>query len=281
VLTELSVRAEIQYGIHAVYAKTGALEGADPETARAAQAQTMGAIWTAVQEIRQNPAIAVSYEDQSGEERVFTMRGAVFGVIMPMFATMFAFFLIGNMAGSILIEREAGSFRRLLAAPIRRGTIIAGKMLAYILVVFLQMAVLLGVCRLLFDMPLGDSPLGLVLLTLALSLASTGLGMLLGALARTSKQAGIIGLLVGFLLFFAAGFTSSGIGGSGDVVEVIRPTGFMLYLSRLTPHAYAREGYLKLMLEGGRLPDIWPNILALVGFGVVFFVVGLWRFKYD
>ena len=283
VLTELSVRAEIQYGIRAVYAKTGALEGADPGTARAVQAQTMGTIWTAVQEIRSNPAIAVQYEDLARDEKVFTLRGVVFGVFMPMFATMFAFFLVGNMAGSILLEKEAGSLRRLLAAPIPRGTVIAGKMLAYIVVVFLRMVVLFGVCRALFEMPLGKSPLGLALLTLALSLSSTGLGMLLGALARTSKQAGIIGLLVGFLLFFAAGFTSSGISsGSGGVVQVIRPTeGFMFYLSRFTPHAHAFDGYTKLMLEGGGLADIGPNILALLGFGVVFFLVGLWRFRYE
>ena len=281
VLTELSVRAEIQYGIRAVYAKTGALDGADPETARAVQAQTMGAIWTAVQEIRQNPAIAVLYEDLSAEKKVFTMRSVAFGVIMPMFATMFAFFLIGTMAGSILQEKEAGAFRRLLAAPIRRGTVIAGKMLAYIVVVLTQMAVLLGICRVIFEIPLGDSPLGLLLLTLALSLASTGLGMLLGTLARTAKQAGNMGMLVGFLLFFAAGFLNTGFGFTGNVVELIRPTGFMFYLSRLTPHAYALDGYMRLMLEGAGLAEIWPNILALVGFGVVFLAIGLWRFRYE
>jgi hypothetical protein len=62
-LTELSVRAEIEYGIWAVYEKTGVLEIADPELVRAAHAQTMGVVWTAVQEIRQNPAITVQRED--------------------------------------------------------------------------------------------------------------------------------------------------------------------------------------------------------------------------
>jgi ABC-2 type transport system permease protein len=168
-----------------------------------------------------------------------------------------------------------------LAAPLRRGTVIAGKMLAYMVVVCAQMAVLLSICRVIFQIPLGDSPLGLLLLTLALSLASTGLGMLLGTLARTSKQAGVIGMLVGFLLFFAAGFLNTGFGLTGNVVELVRPTGFMFYLSRLTPHAYALDGYMTLMLEGGGLGDIWTNILALLGFGVVFFVIGLWRFRYE
>ena len=118
VLTELAVRAEVEYGIRAVYARTGALEGADPEMTRAQYAQTMGVIWTAVQEIRANPAIVLQREDRAGEAWVLTARAVVFGLIMPLFSTMFAFFLVGFMAKSVLDEKAAGSFRRLLAAPI-------------------------------------------------------------------------------------------------------------------------------------------------------------------
>jgi ABC-2 type transport system permease protein len=279
-LTELTTQAEIAYGIQAVWAESGALEGADPDLVRAAEAQTMGVIWTAVQEIRQNPAIAVTSEDLAGEETEFTLGAYVFGVYMPLFATMFAFFLVGFMAESILREREAGSFRRLIAAPIHRGTIVAGKMLAFIGVVFLQMLVLFGVGNALFEMPLGDSPLGLLALTLALALASTGLGMLVGSIARTAKQAGNIGMVLGFVLLFASGSITSF--SMGDLSGLgFRSEGFTYYMSQLTPHAHAFDGYLKLMLEGAGLVDILPNIVALLGFAVVFFLAAMWRFKFD
>lgn len=281
-LTELSVRAEIEYGIWAVYEKTGVLEAADPELVRAAHAQTMGTIWTAVQEIRRNPAITVQREDLAGEETVLPLSGAIFGFYMPTFATMFAFFLVGFMAESILREKEGGSFRRLLAAPIQPGTVIAGKMLAFIGVVFLQMLVLLGICNLLFEMPLGESPLGLLALTLALALAATSLGMLVGSIARTSKQAGTIGQLLGFVLLFASGALGASIGGTGGVVEMNFPSeGFMYYISQLTPHAHAYEGYFKLIIEGASLMEILPNIGVLLGFAVIFFLVAMWRFKFD
>lgn len=279
VLTELSVRAEVEYGIRAVYAKAGVLETADAESVRAMQAQTMGTIWTAVQEIRQNPAIAVQREDLGDEQaEELTVGGIAFAGFGPMFATMFAFFLIGTMAESILGERAAGSLRRLLAAPVHRGTIIAGKMLAFIGVVFLQMLLLLGVGSVFFEMPLGDSPLGLLVLTLALALAATGLGMLIGSLARTQKQAGAIGLIVSFVLFFASGAAGASIGRTG-IESGLEGLGF--YLSQLTPHAHAYDGYSQLMLQGAGVVDILPNILTLFGFGVVFFLIGLWRFKYE
>jgi ABC-2 type transport system permease protein len=278
VLTELSVRAEVEYGIRAVFEKTGALEGASPEVARAAQAQTMGAIWTAVQGIRQSPALAVQRQDLSGEERVIPVSGLVFALYVPMFATMFAFFLVGFMAESILGERLAGSFRRILAAPVHRGTVIAGKMLAFIGVVFLQMLILFGIGSAFFDMPLGDSPLGLLALTLALSLASTGLGMLLGSIAHTRRQAGAIGLVLGFVLFFASGLPPASISRGGYELGL---EGFRLYLSQLTPHVHAYDGYLRLMIEGAGAADVLPNVLVLLGFGIVFFLVGVWRFKYE
>jgi ABC-2 type transport system permease protein len=277
-LTELSVMAEVQYGIAAVFAKTGALEGAEPDVARATQAQWMGVIWTAVQEIRQNPTIAVRSEDLAGVVKELKVSSLIFAYYGPMFATMFAFFLIGTMAASILGEREAGSFRRLLAAPIFRGTVIAGKMLAFVGVVFLQMLLMFGVGSVLFDMPLGESPLALLVLTMALALAATGLGMLLGSLARNSKEAGNLGMVLGFLLYFASGQTGGSISSTGYESGL---EGFRFYLSQLAPHTHAFDGYLKVMLGGAGVAEILPNILALLGFGVVFFLIGVWRFKYE
>ena len=262
-------------------ARTGALEGADPETARAVQAQTMGVVWTAVQEIRQAPSIVVQRQDLAGEERVLTASGIVFGFLMPMFSTMFAFFLVGIMAESILKEKEAGSFRRLLAAPIHPGTIVAGKMVAFIGVVFLQMLVLFGICSALFDMPLGD-PLGLLILTLALALAATGLGMLLGSFVRSSKQAGSIGILLGFGLWLASGFTNFRIDLSGGAIQFdIHIEGLKFYVSQLTPHAHAINGYLDLIIYGADLQHLLPNIAVLFGFASVFLSVANWRFKLD
>jgi ABC-2 type transport system permease protein len=281
VLTELTIRAEIEYGIRAVYARTGALEEASLETARAVQAQTMGVVWTAVQEIRQNPAILVERQDLAGEERVLTASGVVFAFIMPLFSTMFAFFMVGTMAESILKEKEAGSFRRLLAAPIHLGAVIVGKMLAFIGVVFLQMLVLFGICSVLFDMPLGD-PLGLLVLTLALALAATGLGMLLGSLARSSKQAGSIGILLGFGLWLASGFTSFKLDLGGGAIQFDIPIeGLKFYISQLTPHSHAIKGYYNLMIYGADLEQLLPNIAVLLGFALVFLSLAIWRFKFD
>jgi ABC-type transport system involved in multi-copper enzyme maturation permease subunit len=35
------------------------------------------------------------------------------------------------------------------------------------------------------------------------------------------------------------------------------------------------------VLEGAGVVDVLPNILILLGFGVAFFLIGVWRFKYE
>lgn len=106
--------------------------------------------------------------------------------------------------------------------------------------------------------------------------------MLLGSIARTSKQAGIIGMLLGFVLLLASGILGLTPSLTGSQADLGLPTeGLQFYISQLTPHIHALDGYVKLILEGAGVMDVLPNMLILFGFGVVFFLIGLWRFKYE
>ena len=60
-----------------------------------------------------------------------------------------------------------------------------------------------------------------------------------------------------------------------------RVGGFMSILARVTPHAHAVEGFLKVMAEGKGVLAILPEIGILLGFAVVFLVIATRRFRYD
>ena len=124
----------------------------------------------------------------------------IFAMVVPSFTVMFAFFIVGTMAADLLKERQEGTLRRLMTAPMPRWTIIAGKMLAYVVLVIAQVTLIFGGANLIFDMPLGNSILGLVLVTIAMGLAATGLGMLVAAISKTDRQADTTGTLLGFIL---------------------------------------------------------------------------------
>jgi ABC-2 type transport system permease protein len=268
-MAEIGMLGELRYGIHAVLAEAPEYDTAPPELVEAYEAQTLGVMWTQVQEMRQNPLIGVQDEAIEREEELQPWNPITYYV--PSFTVAFAFFLVGQMASTLLKEKEEGTFRRLMSSPMPRGAIIGGKMLAGVIIVFLQVVVLFSVGYALFRMPLGSSPAGLLVLTLALALASASLGMLLGALCTSSKQADRLGMVLGFVLL-ALG---------GSIFPLFRAEGFIGVLSRLTPSAWGIEGFMGLVADNWSLARTLPNILALLGFAVVFFGIAVWRFKFE
>jgi ABC-2 type transport system permease protein len=268
-MAEIGVLGELRYGVHAVLAQSPEYDQAPPELRQAVEAQTLGVVWTQVQQMRQNPVIALESDAVAGAEEVKPWDPITYYV--PGFTVAFAFFLIGQMAMTLLREKEEGTFRRLLSSPMPRGSVVVGKMLAYMGVVFMQVIVLFGVGYALFKMPLGESPLALLLLTLVLALASASLGMLLGALCTTSKQAERLGMVLGFILL-ALG---------GTIMPFFRAEGFIGIVSRLTPNAWAVEGYMGLVSDNWTLAQTAPNILVVFGFAVVFSGIAMWRFKFE
>jgi len=274
VVAEVTIWGEVQYGIRTILDESGVLADASAEVRHGVEAQNLGVIMTRLNEMRRNPAIVVASEDLEGAE----IEGGItifFALMFPGITVMFVFFTVGMSGASLLNERETGTLRRLLAAPIPRGAIIAGKMLAYMLLVCLQVVVLFGVANILFDMPLGKSPVALVLLTLVLALVATALGMLVAALSGTAQQADNIGTVLGFVL--------AGIGGciAMSQTPLTRTEGFMGVLSSLTPHGHALEGYYRLMAENATFVQILPEIGILLAMGVVFFLIARWRFRFE
>jgi ABC-2 type transport system permease protein len=268
-VAEMGTVAEIRYGIRSVLEQTGSLDGAPAEVRQAAEAQTLGVIWTQVQQMRLNPVIAVSSEDVEGV-KTKPPAGPMDWYIAG-FAVMFAFFTVPQVAGTMLREREQGTFRRLLSSPIQRASILAGLMLAYTVVVLLQVLFLFAVGRLVFHINLGSSLLGLALTMLATALASTTLGLLVGAMSKSSEKADSLGTMLGFVLAIVGGFP----------IPWFTLGGVMGLISNFTPHAHAIQAFKGLTVEAFPLMQVMPHILAVFGFAAVFFAVALWRYRFE
>ncbi len=181
------------------------------------------------------------------------------------------FWIVNLLAGSVLEEKRLGTFRRLLAAPLDRAVMLAGKLLPYYLVNLLQLVIMLGASHLLFGLQLGFSPAGLVLVSLAAAAAATGLGVLVSALARTEAQAG--GLTVLLLL------TLSALGGC-FVPRFMMPS-WLQTAGLITPHAWALDAYQDLLVRGYGLVEVLPKVGVLAGFSAIFFAIGVWRFRFE
>jgi len=181
------------------------------------------------------------------------------------------FWIVSMIAGSVLVEKRDGTFRRLLVAPMSRAAMLGGKMLPYYLINVLQIAIMLGASSLMFGLALGSSPAGLVVVSLAAAATATGLGVLVSAFARTEAQIGGLTTLV--LL------SASALGGCFiprfAMPEWLRTAGL------ITPHAWALDAYQDLLVRGYGLVDVLPKVGMLGVFALAFFAIGVWKFRFD
>jgi ABC-2 type transport system permease protein len=189
--------------------------------------------------------------------------------VIPGYLVMFVFFAAALGAEVIVRERQNHTLERLLASSVRRESILGGVFAGTAAKGLIQIAVFWAVGILVFNIDLGLSPAAVIILSILMVIMSSAFAIMLAALVRTQRSAGSLAVLVSLVL--------APLGGCWWPL-FITPT-WMQFLAKLTPHGWANTGFNKLMLFGAEFGDVVPEMLALVGFAIVFAIIGIWRFR--
>jgi ABC-2 type transport system permease protein len=271
-VTPASTQGELAEGTRRFIEQAGVLASAPPEVKAAVEAQTVGAIMAQLQEMQADPPIRVVAEGPTTSGEPVNLMDS----FMPAFAVMFAFFLTGHIGQTFHKERDEGTFRRLLASPLSHASIVAGPMIAYTIVVVLQVVFLFAIGAGLFKLKLGDSLAGLLAVSLALGLAVATFGLLLGVVTRTGRQADIVGTLVAFVLPFI-----SGIFPMGGFEPTYLAGGAIGTIGTFLPHMHAAEGFRLVMSGEGTPQTVLAQVGILLLFAGAFFALASRRLRFD
>jgi ABC-2 type transport system permease protein len=271
-VTPASTQGELAEGTRRFIEQAGVLASAPPEVKAAVEAQTVGTIMAQLQEMQDDPPIRVVAEGPTTSGEPVNLMDS----FMPAFAVMFAFFLTGHIGQTFHKERDEGTFRRLLASPLSHASIVAGPMIAYTIVVVLQVVFLFAIGAGLFKLKLGDSLAGLLAVSLALGLAVATFGLLLGVVTRTGRQADIVGTLVAFVLPFI-----SGIFPMGGFEPTYLAGGAIGTIGTFLPHMHAAEGFRLVMSGEGTPQTVLAQVGILLLFAGAFFALASRRLRFD
>lgn len=196
--------------------------------------------------------------------------GAAYLWIVPGFTVMFAFFLISVMARSFIAERDNGTLKRLLLAPIGTASVLIGKTAPFFLTSVTQCLLLFLCGRLLFGMSWGPDPIYLVPVIVCTSLAATSLGLLLATIVHTDQQVSSYGTTLILVL--------SSVSGCFFPREMFPP--LMKRISLFTPHGWALRAFDGVLTQATVDISLVTNCCAmLVLFAAIFFSLGWWRFR--
>lgn len=181
---------------------------------------------------------------------------------------LFVFLTSMTAATQLIVSRQLGVSRRMLATPTGIRTILLGEALGRFGVAMLQGLFIVFATAFAFGVDWGD-PLAAGALVVAYALVGTGAAMLVGAVATNAEQAGSFGV------FLALGLGA--LGGAMVPLEVFPP--FMRQVAHLTPHAWAIDGFRELVVGRGGVADVLPQLGVLLGFAGVLLGLAIWRFR--
>jgi ABC-2 type transport system permease protein len=171
-------------------------------------------------------------------------------------------------AVAIVRERERGNLELLINTPVSSAELMIGKVVPYILIGLLQLALILGVGELLFAVPVRGSIVDLYLAASLFIAANLALGLLISTIAKTQFQAmqmTVFVLLPSILL-------------SGFMFPFDGMPRFAQILGELLPNTHFIRLTRGIMLREAGIEELLPAILSLAVFTVVAMLLAASRF---
>lgn len=198
-------------------------------------------------------------------------------VSVPGFTVLFVFVSAGSTALSIYREKQIGSFRRLMAAPMSKAELLLGKMVPGFIIALIQVVVIFAVGMLILPLlgldglTLGDHPFAVILIVLAMALCATGMGVLIAAFAKTEGQIGGGSAVLLWLM--------GALGGAFFPTYLLE--GFLGQIGQVVPQYWASKAFYGVLVRGQDVNGIITEVAILLGFTLLFWVVGVWQFDFD
>lgn len=187
----------------------------------------------------------------------------LFGVILLAFPP-----LLTTLA--VVREKETGSIQQIFASPLTSAEFIAGKLLPYGLIAFVQILLVMGFGLVWFEVPFrGDLAL-LLGISLLYVFCTVGLGLLVSTVTR--KQ--VVAMLLALVLTLMPSFLFSGF-----LFPIFTMPYMLQWYAAAFPGRYFVELSRDIVMKGANLSDVWLNVVVLLVYTLVVFWVAAWRFR--
>lgn len=195
------------------------------------------------------------------ESLVFNIPGLV-GVIAGIITAMLTAF-------AVVRERETGTIEQLNVTPLRRGELIIGKLIPYIIIAYAQMTLILTVAVVVFGMNIKGSLALLVALTSVFLLFSLGLGLLISTLSRTQFQAQQLSFAMMLPTILLSGF----------IFPIESMPRAIQWISSVIPLTYYLHIVRGIVVKGIGFEYLWMDTIILAIMGVATLAIAATRLR--
>jgi ABC-2 type transport system permease protein len=165
---------------------------------------------------------------------------------------------------SITSERSEGTFERFFVTPYRKSQMIFGKFIAFSFVAIILSVLVISTLKIFFEVSLG--PIWLVGIIMFITAETAiALGILISAVTHSLQESIQVGVIVFYLTLILTPFLFQS--------ETIHP--YIKNISLIVPFTYSIRAMREVNLLNMEFFDVWPNLLILIGFLVLFILLAI------
>ncbi|MDP4091163.1 MAG: ABC transporter permease [Bacillota bacterium] len=208
------------------------------------------------------PVIAFSSEKavKDGNQGLSGLSTTAIGILV-----MFIMFFVTGGAGSMLEERELGTWNRILSTPTKNYNTLGGFLLGNFFLGWIQVGALIIVSRYVFNISWGNSLLGLIVLFSCFLLAVIGFGTALASFVKSKAQLSALSTMIVVPTCMIAGCLWP-----KDIMPQL-----MINIANFIPQTWVLTGMTDLVTRNSEINAIlFPSAILLI-FAAVFFTTGL------
>ncbi len=248
-------------------------DATDPSATGNAMAALNRLVVTSLRELTVGPLARLASRPQAFEiivHRRYNPAGKTsFNVVPGLLAIILAMTMVMITAIAIVRETERGTMETLLSTPARPIEVMAGKILPYILVGYVQTGVFLVMALALFQVPFQGSIFAFLVAINVYIVANLALGFLFSTVARNQMQAMQMSFfyLLPSILLSGFVFPFSGMPGWAQAIGSALPTTHFVRVVR------------KIMLKGADFAAILPDLLSLTAILLLISILAMMRYR--
>lgn len=171
---------------------------------------------------------------------------------------------------TIAREKETGTLEQILVSPIRPFEITFGKVLPYVIIAFIDGALVVLAAKLMFGIPIAGSLIQLTLLSIVYLYASLSIGVFISTRVKTQQVAMMIALLATILPSLLL---------SGFIFPIPSMPWLLRMISTVVPAKYYLDIIRGIILKGIGFTLVWQQTLFLFILGTMLLLISVARFK--
>jgi ABC-2 type transport system permease protein len=194
---------------------------------------------------------------------------AQYNIVPGLMGVILTMTMIVMTALAVTREVERGTMENLLSMPVRPLEVMVGKIVPYIMIGYIQVAVVLVAARWIFAVPVGGNIALLLLVVLVFVLANLTVGIVFSSIAQNQMQA----LQMGFFFFLPSLLLSGFMFPFRGMPDWAQWLGDVLPLTHFL--RIVRGVLLKSWGVSESLPEVWPMLL----FTAFVLLIGHQRFR--